>query len=282
MSIAHSLTSNTLLNRNLNVEFKDLNVDEYFTYRGAYANPQIGYVLTTDSVGLATWQVSSSAGPPGPSGATGNTGNTGNTGSTGQTGNTGPTGNTGSTGQTGPTGNTGPTGLTGNTGSTGATGQQGVQGIQGIQGQTGPTGNTGSTGDPGLVSGTFTPTLLIGGDDTGVTYVTQDGNYTKVGNVVNYSLNLAISDKGSNTGVVKLGAFPFTSSGSIVNYSSPVFYFDITLGGANTVFIQSDAGSLEFFLNSSITYNQATIATITDVMIGDDLSLQINSSYFSS
>lgn len=78
-----------------------------------------GKVLTSSSIGLATWQ--SISGLQGATGATGVTGATGSTGINGTTGSTGVTGITGSTGS----GTTGATGATGDIGATGATGDSG-------------------------------------------------------------------------------------------------------------------------------------------------------------
>lgn len=59
-----------------------------------------GKVLTSDAVGVGSWQTGS-GGATGPTGVTGPTGGTGPTGPTGATGNTGATGSTGATGATG-------------------------------------------------------------------------------------------------------------------------------------------------------------------------------------
>ena len=152
-------------------------------------------------------------GSTGPTGSTGSTGATGHTGSTGSTGSVGPTGSPGGiTGNTGSTGATGPigSGLTGSTGSTGPTGTNGITGPTGASGPTGPTGpsgggptgSTGATGPQGPtgsggitpVQGTFTPKLLFNGVDTGSTYHQNDGKYTKISNVVNFSFVLFINN----------------------------------------------------------------------------------------
>jgi len=81
-----------------------------------------GYVLTSNGVGIATWQAGGGGGGiTGATGSTGQTGATGNTGATGSNGGNGATGSAGATGQTGATG-IGVTGATGEQGATGATG----------------------------------------------------------------------------------------------------------------------------------------------------------------
>jgi hypothetical protein len=49
--------------------------------------------------------------------------------------------------------------------------------------------------------GTFTPTLTFGGASVGMTYTTQVGAYTKIGNRVFFDLNVVLTNKGSSTGL---------------------------------------------------------------------------------
>lgn len=61
--------------------------------------------------------------------------------------------------------------------------------------------------------GTFTPTI-VGGTTAGVgTYVVQNGNYTKVGNLVTFRLYVATSAH-TGTGAMLISGLPFTSNGS--------------------------------------------------------------------
>lgn len=72
--------------------------------------------------------------------------------------------------------------------------------------------------------GTWTPDLTFGGGATGLTYSSRTGVYTKIGNLVFAALNIALSAKGSSTGVAIISGLPFTVQGvapSVVfsNYS---------------------------------------------------------------
>jgi hypothetical protein len=76
---------------------------------------------------------------------------------------------------------------------------------------------TSGTGTSELLSdyeeGTFTPTA-IGGTTTGTTtYTTQNGNYTKVGNVVTVWGEITVTGA-TGTGNLRFGGFPFTSGSS--------------------------------------------------------------------
>jgi len=65
--------------------------------------------------------------------------------------------------------------------------------------------------------GTWTPGVAFGGGIVGITYGTQAGNYTKIGNMVTAWFTMALTNKGSSTGSATLTGLPFTinnSSGS--------------------------------------------------------------------
>lgn len=69
--------------------------------------------------------------------------------------------------------------------------------------------------------GTFTPTVTFGGGSTGMTYSAQAGFYTKIGDTVNFWIRVALSAKGSSTGIAAVAGLPFTSN-SGTNYRSVV------------------------------------------------------------
>lgn len=58
--------------------------------------------------------------------------------------------------------------------------------------------------------GTWTPGISFGGGSTGITYDSQFGYYTKVGNMVHCWGNLTLSAKGSSTGTARVTGLPFT------------------------------------------------------------------------
>lgn len=64
---------------------------------------------------------------------------------------------------------------------------------------------------------TFTPALKFNAT-TGITYTTQTGLYTRVGNVVFIGVNIVLSSKGSSTGFAGITGLPFTSSATNVLY----------------------------------------------------------------
>lgn len=103
-----------------------------------------------------------------------------------------------------------------NTANTGATIQaagtsQGLK-LQGVSGTNNTDPNTldcyadGGTANSGGV--TWTPTVLFGGATTGITYTTQIGRYTRIGNMIFATATIVLSSKGSATGVATIGGLP--------------------------------------------------------------------------
>lgn len=63
--------------------------------------------------------------------------------------------------------------------------------------------------------GTWTPTILFGGNGVGITYTTQTGYYTRIGRQVTATCYIALSNKGSSTGNAAVYGLPFTINSSI-------------------------------------------------------------------
>lgn len=82
---------------------------------------------------------------------------------------------------------------------------------------------------PVYETGTWTPTLTLGGGNTGMTYSVQDGNYTRIGNICHLNGIITLSAKGSSTGQVDLNGFPFAAANTassqqtfVIGYASSV------------------------------------------------------------
>ena len=68
------------------------------------------------------------------------------------------------------------------------------------------------------LEGSFTPTISFGGASVGVTYATQSGNYTRIGNRVLYDIHINLTAKGSSIGELRIGDLPFAASNAAVTY----------------------------------------------------------------
>lgn len=80
-----------------------------------------------------------------------------------------------------------------------------------------PTGGLTFNGDTAAANalddyeeGTWTPVLSFGFGDTGLTYNSRSGTYTKIGRKVTLNGYISVSNKGTSTGACRIGAFPFT------------------------------------------------------------------------
>jgi hypothetical protein len=104
--------------------------------------------------------------------------------------------------------------------------------------------------------GTFTPTLAFGGASTGVTYSTNSGTYTKIGNRVLYEINFVITSKGSATGAASAEGLPFTPSTR--NAATIATYSGFT--GLTGALVGGNAGG-----NTSLAIQQSAAASSPNI-----------------
>jgi hypothetical protein len=73
--------------------------------------------------------------------------------------------------------------------------------------------------------GTFTPAWTGSGGNPTVTYTTQTGQYTKIGNVVYFNLTLNSSAQSGGSGNLGVSGLPFTSARQGTSYPTFVYNF---------------------------------------------------------
>jgi hypothetical protein len=83
-----------------------------------------------------------------------------------------------------------------------------------IYSTTSTTSVTTNTYVPLGVSGTWTPNIQFNGSNTGITYTTQTGGYSVIGNVVFIWANIVLSSKGANTSPVTISNLPIATKGN--------------------------------------------------------------------
>jgi hypothetical protein len=121
--------------------------------------------------------------------------------------------------------------------------------------------------------GTWTPTILFGGNSVGAGYSAQTAFYTKIGNVVTISGLLTLSSKGSSTGSAAVGSLPFTVAATGAGYAASAGYINrvtfadvplqITLVNTSTIGLQevtnagerSDLTDGNFADNAEVFFN---------------------------
>ncbi|KKL96810.1 hypothetical protein LCGC14_1840750 [marine sediment metagenome] len=106
--------------------------------------------------------------------------------------------------------------------------------------------------------GIFTPTITFTAGSGTVTYTTQLGQYTKIGNTVFFQLDIETLSIASRTGVVKIGGLPFTNS---ANFSTATVGFAaglaITAGQTLAAYVNVSATTIALLIWDS------TIGTTT-------------------
>ena len=110
----------------------------------------------------------------------------------------------------------------------------------------------------GFATSTWTPAITFGGGNTGITYTTQTGQYTVIGNLLIATFNIALSSKGSSTGAAAIGGLPFTFDSR--------FNQGITIGNAAnfTGLTGALVGNASASLISLAQFSATGIAAISD------------------
>src|SRR5260370_9063415 len=87
-------------------------------------------------------------------------------------------------------------------------------------------------------SGTFVAVLQFGGGTTGITYGTQIGKFSKIGNKVLVSLTIQLTSKGTSVGAAAIAGLPFVPDASLFQ-AGVVQINNMTITGSPQCFINS-------------------------------------------
>ena len=123
--------------------------------------------------------------------------------------------------------------------------------------------------------GTWTPSLEFGGATTGITYSVQSGNYVRIGSIVYVDCTIALTSKGSATGVASLAGLPFSST-TMTAQIALTAVSGITYSG-NEVFMLTTGSStsLRFFTGSS----GGSAAQLSDTGFTNASDFRVNGTY---
>jgi len=124
--------------------------------------------------------------------------------------------------------------------------------------------------------GTWTMGLTFGGLSTGITYNSNSGYYTKIGNVVTISGRMALTSKGSATGDAIITGLPFTLVNNLAGYIAVAMSFDV-ITFANQFQGYCNANTTIIYLNEITEAGLRSQLTNTD--FADNSSLFINCTY---
>jgi hypothetical protein len=128
--------------------------------------------------------------------------------------------------------------------------------------------------------GTFTPILQLGGATTGITYVSQEGYYTRVGNVVSFQLRFVLSSKGSATGNASIIGLPYNIRGNALSefaFAAMGSGLSSSLGSGVIIRGQAQTTILQVYYPTS-----GTIAFITDSLLTNSANFSVTGSYITS
>ncbi len=128
--------------------------------------------------------------------------------------------------------------------------------------------------------GTFTPGFAFGGAAVGITYTVQQGNYTKIGNVVIINIRLAISSKGSSTGTATITGLPFTNGSGILTGIPVNSFGGLTFTATYTnLSLSMDASANTATLLASSGAAGGTSINVTDAMFANAVTMRVSASY---
>lgn len=155
-----------------------------------------------------------------------------------------------------------------------ATGGTGASTLTGLLVGAGTSAITAITYTP---STSWTPVLQFGGGTTGITYGTQLGSYTRIGNLVFINLQIVLTNKGSSVGdatIVVTG--PPASAGTVTNV--PLAWSVAQLAFVTTPVIRIDGSTI--YIEQVATTTAAT--AITDAAFENATILQIAGCYLAA
>lgn len=142
-------------------------------------------------------------------------------------------------------------------------------------------GNTNSafTAETFVASTAWTPDLQINGSSTGITYSTQSGFYSRIGNVVYVTAEITLTSKGSSNGNVTISNMPvITGASGSVNTIS-VWASSVTLS-ANYTTVQLDLGDASQVASLFMSGSGQVTAAVTDAMLANDSTINLSGVYF--
>jgi hypothetical protein len=124
--------------------------------------------------------------------------------------------------------------------------------------------------------GTWTPAIAFGGASVDLTYTLRYGRYTKIGNQVNLSCYIELSNKGTSTGGCTISGFPFTNGSPSGNYTAPSIWFQrISYANILNGIVSPNATGLSL---TEIT-EAGTLSSITDADFQNTSEIIINLTY---
>lgn len=119
----------------------------------------------------------------------------------------------------------------------------------------------------------WTPVLNFDGDNTDITYTTQTGSYTRLGDLVFFTLNIVLSDNGSTSGSVTITGLPVPCSGS---YPLHIVYENINITSPGD---SLSAMLKESTININFINSLSAMSDLTNTSVSKTASFNISGTY---
>ena len=129
--------------------------------------------------------------------------------------------------------------------------------------------------------GTWTPQLQGASSGGTTTYTTQDGNYTKIGNLVFCDLFLEIT-AATGTGSVQLFGLPFGRKSSTTRSTGALFIKELTFTGKSPVLLGDGTGTDMYIGFSDAGGGADSLAQMSDIDFASTFKMRVSFSYQTS
>ena len=127
--------------------------------------------------------------------------------------------------------------------------------------------------------GTWTPALAFGGSATGITYTTQTGRYTRIGNTVSIQGTLTLSSKGAQTGNATITGLPIAANSDTNQPLMNGVPSTITLTTLYTqVYVQPTASATTASVGQA--GSAQGVAAVTNTSFANNSSIFVSGTYF--
>jgi hypothetical protein len=116
--------------------------------------------------------------------------------------------------------------------------------------------------------GTFTPALSFGGSASGITYVQQTAEYTKIGRYVYGGITVQLSSNGSGSGSCLVTGLPFTVNATMYGMAQFAYFANCaSLTAAPYGYIGPSGTSIDLVQPTATTISPLTETNITDTAV---------------
>ena len=126
----------------------------------------------------------------------------------------------------------------------------------------------------------FTPTLQFGGASTGITYSLQTAEFTLIGNVLFFAINLVLSSKGSATGGATISGLPLVIANNVSAF--PMYTVNVTTSANATLYANGSSISTNTLILFAVQTSVPSSVQLTDTNFANNSAIILQGLYFIS